>query len=280
MFNSFNFNSNNFNGLSGASGSVESQSNIVFNGYELQNSDIITQILIQDNTPERDFDTTSVPRGNGEIINGDFWRRKNVSVKGVMKKATNELLEAEIDAMKKALAVREGILDVKIAGVIRRYIATLVNGNGMFSERKGYHITFCPFEAEFACLTPFGGSVNYDSAGFIGETSLNLNEQINNVGTVIARPVVILNFVSASSVTVISFKNNTRSEEIRLTKSISAGDYVKFDSENLEVTVNGVVQDYEGAFPFLDTGANSVTIGITGVSAVYDLTIKHKTPYL
>lgn len=279
MLNTFLFNTTQFNAL-GDLPAEAAGSSLNFNGYELQTTDVISQILIQDNMPNRDFGTFVVPRGDGEVVTGDFWRRKTIKIKGVIRKTTNSLLEAELDIMKKALAVSEANLDIVIDGNIRRYVATLLNGGDMFSDRKGYHITMCPFNLEFLCLTPFGLSPNYDSSDFLGETLLNFGEQVNNTGTVRARPVVIMNVSAASGVTAISFTNNTRGEAIQLDLAISAGDYVKFDSERLEVSVNGVLKDYTGAFPLLDTGANSFTIAVTGTSITYYLTVKHKTAYL
>lgn len=282
MFNSFNLNTTNYNALALVPDETAGSS-LVFNGYDLQSSDVITSILIQDNTPSRDFDTSSIPRGDGEIIIGDYWRRKVVKVKGIIKKTTSALLDAELDAMKKALRVPEGILDIKVPhndGTVRRYQATLINGNAMFDDRQNYHVTFCPFQAEFVTAEPFGHSVLYDSSSFLDKTDLVFNEQIDNLGTVRAKPVVILNFTAVSSVVAISFKNNTTGEEIKLTNAITAGDYVKFDSEEMQVTINGTVHDFTGAFPTLETGANSITITVTASSCTYDLTIKHKTPYL
>lgn len=282
MFDSFNFNTTNYNVLALAP-DAEASSSLIFNGYDLQSTDVITSILIQDNAPDRAFDTSPIPRGDGEIIVGDYWRRKVVKVKGIIKKGTAALLDAEIDAMKKALRVPEGILDIKVPhndGTVRRYQATLTNGNSMFDERQSYHVTFCPFTAEFTTVEPFGHSVLYDSASFLGTTDLVFDEQVDNLGTVRAKPVIILNVISASSVVAISFKNNTTGEEIKLTNSVVAGDYVKFDSEEMQVTINGTVYDFTGAFPTLETGANSITITVTGSACTYDLTIKHKTPYL
>lgn len=279
MFNTFNFNTTVFNGLAALIPEVASDT-IIYNDYSLQNTDIITSILLQDSTPNRDFLTSAVPRSDGQIINGDFWRRKKIKLSGIIKKSTNALLEAEIDAMKKALAVSEGVLDITVAGTIRRYYATLTNGHDMFSQRQNYHVTFCPFQVEFESSDPFGKSVDYNAAGWLDETSLVLNEQVNNDGTVRAKPVVILNFTAANTVAAVSFKNNTTNEEIKITTTIVAGDYLKFDAEEMQVTLNGVEQDYTGAFPTLDTGANSFTITVTGTSCTYDLTVKHKTPYL
>lgn len=279
MFNSFVYNSTNYCALALVSGAAGGD-NIIFNDYSLQSADVVSQILLQDSTPDRDFGTSAVPRGDGQIINGDFWRKKNIQVSGVIHKTTNALLEAELDAMKKALAVSEGVLDIKVAGVVRRYLATLVDGHNMFNQRKNYHVTFCPFQVEFQSCEPFGKSVSYNATSFLAESVLVLNEQVNNDGTTHAKPVVILNFTAVNTVVAVSFKNNTTGEEIKITKALTVGDYLKFDSEEMQVTVNGVVQDYTGAFPLLATGSNLFTITVTATSCTYDLTVKHKTPYL
>lgn len=253
---------------------------IVFNDYGLQNTTIITQILRQDSTPTRELTRQDTPRANGRFIVGDFYREKTITLQGVVTKTTASLLEAELDAMKKALKKREGVLDITIDGVVRRYLATLVNGDKMFERRGTADITKVPFDLEFVTVEPFGKSVSYVSATYVDDTRLSFVEQIDNDGTTNALPVLILNFSAATSITAISFENTTRGEEIVLTQSISAGDYVKFDSENREVTVNGTVVDYSGSFPELDAGENSITVTLTGTSATYTLTAKHKTPYL
>ena len=201
MFNSFVYNSTNYGALALVSGAAGGD-NIVFNDYSLQSADVVSQILLQDSTPDRDFGTSAVPRGDGQIINGDFWRKKNIQVSGVIHKTTNALLEAELDAMKKALAVSEGVLDIKVAGVVRRYLATLVDGHNMFNQRKNYHVTFCPFQVEFQSCEPFGKSVLYNASGFLSQSVLVLNEQVNNDGTTHAKPVIILNFTAANTVVV------------------------------------------------------------------------------
>lgn len=263
--------------------SLEAQDPIVFNGYSLQNIDAMSSKLVEDNTPTRDLLVNDVPKGDGKFIIGDFWREKIISIKGILRKETPELLELEIDKMKRALAVREAVLDIKRPppdGEIRRYIATLTSGYNMFSGREHYHVTFVPYELEFTCVEPFGHSIDYNYVTLFNQTALTLNEQIDNIGTIRAKPIVILNFTSVSAVTAIRFKNNLRNEEIELVYNIQNGDYVRFDSETLEVTVNGIPQDYNGSFPLVDIGSNSITITIVGSAATYDYTSKYLIPYL
>lgn len=282
MFNNHQYNTTLYNALKTPQPESE-QDAIVFNDYGLQNDSVVTSLLTQDSTPDRDLDTEARPRDDGQFIIGDFWRKKTISMRGYIRKDTDVLLDAELDKMKKALSKREGILDIKIPindGVIRRYRGTLINGQSLFSDRKGYHITLCPYEAQFLVIDPFGYEINYGGAVYYNRPELVFEEQVNNVGTVRARPVIIFNFSAADNVTKISFKNTTTGEEIELTANISAGDYVKFDTETLRVTVNGVKKDYLGNFPRLDTDSNKFIVTITGNSALYTLTVKHKIPYL
>lgn len=279
MLNTFRLNTTRLNTLAVDFGSAD-QDEFVFNGYSLQSDDIISSIMLDDSAPLREFETRPVQRADGEFAVGDYWRQKTVRLSGFIQKTTNALLEAEIDLMKKACAVSESNLDIKKAGTIRRYVGTLINGQFMFQNRRGFHITTCPFELEFSCLIPFGQSVNYQSITFESQTSLDLDEQVENTGTTKALPIVVLNFGSASGVTAVSFTNNTTGESISITESVSAGDYLRFDSEMREVTINGTLVDYDGAFPDLSTGSNSITVAITGTSATYDLTVKAKNNYL
>ena len=281
MLNTHNYNTTNFNALGGASGSASAVEEIMFNDYGLQNKDIITSLLIQDSTPERDFETVPMPRNDGQIITGDFWRRKIIRIEGTMKKPTRYDLEMEMDAMKMALSKHEGNFDVVVAGEQRRYIATLINSQTMFEERQGYHINISPFKAEFECSVPFGQSINYISRAFFAQTALSLNEEIINKGTAPARPIIIYNFNSGTAKTSISFKNNTTAEEIILTKALAAGNYIEFDSETMEVRHNGIVQDYSGSFPSFAVGVNSFTLTIGGSGSINgDITIKYKNNFL
>lgn len=260
---------------------VGSQAQIVFNGYSIHDpaEGLVVQRLRADNMPSRSLRLEDVPRNNGRYITGDYFRTKSIPLKGVIKKATSELLEEELFLMKKALSKRERILDITVNDVIYRWIATLTNGDRMFDRREGYHVTVVPFDLEFDSVEPFGKSIEYESVAWIDETRLDFDEELTHDGNAEAKLVLILNFTAAVSITQISFTNNTREESIVLTQAISAGDYVRFDSEEQEVTVNGAPVDFFGTFPVLDPGVNSFTLALTGTSAEFTMTAKHKKTY-
>ena len=280
MFNAQNYNAVNFNNRRVPIAVVSAQDDIVFNDFSLQDSDVITSRLLHDSPPRRDFLTAKIPRADGRFSVGDFWNQKTITMRGIITKTTASLLEAKLTALKKALAVAESNLDIKVDGVIRRYVATWVNSRRAFERRESYDITKVPFDFEFACLEPFGQAVGYSADEFIGKTSLALSITSDNDGNIHAKASIGMIFNAVNSVSVVNIVNNTTGEEIEITRAFSAGEYLKIDGEERSVEVNGTAVDYTGIFPTMNTGANSFTITITATSVTYDLTIKHRTPYL
>lgn len=263
--------------------SLSDKAAIEFNGYSLQSANIITSILLHDSMPERDLATADAPRSDGKIINGDNWRKKTITLSGTLHTTTAAEMVALINTFKKNVSAREGNLDIRDeidSTNYRRYIATAVGTDSMFSARVGTDITRCPFTVTFEADDPFGKDLTYTSELFESETDLTFTEEIENLGSAPGKPVFILNFSAASSISAINITNNTTGESIQIAESISAGDYVRFDSENQEVTINGVpVTDYAGVFPEMASGVNNFTVTLTGTSATYDLTVKFFQSY-
>ncbi len=279
MYNANPYNTALYNGIEAVSGLAD-QDTIVFDGFSLQNANIVSSLLLQDSTPSRDLPANKIPQNDGEFLVGDFWRRKIITVSGTLRGSSASDLNDRIDEMKKRLRVLTGNLDIKVNGVIRRYPATLNNGLAMFSQRRHFHITFVPFSVQFLTVLPFAQSVNYVEDLFIDKTQLSSTENTSNDGTIHAEDVISLNFSAASGITAVDIENTTNGKSISISQSISAADLLVIDGENKTVKLNGTLIDYSGFFPRLEVGGNSFTITLTGTSATFTLSIKHKTPYL
>ena len=279
MLNEQNFNAVNFNSRRIPIAATD-QDNIVFNDFSLQDTDVITTHLRHDSPPSRDFLTNKIPRADGEFSVGDFWRKKTITLRGIIHKSTSSLLEAKLSAFKKALSVAESNLDIKVDDVIRRYVATWINPNRTFERRETYDITKIPFEIQFDCLEPFGLATSYSAAEFLGKTSLALSVTADNDGDIHAKASIGIIFSAASSISKVNITNNTTGDEIEITRSFAAGEYLKINGETREVEVDGTAVDYSGVFPTLATGANSFTFTLTGTSANYSATVKHRKPFL
>lgn len=279
LFNSAVFGTRMFNGGT-VIAEMFSTDTAVFEGFSL--SDGTRMVLTEYPTrfgPTREIAGDVVPRGDGRFQTSEFFRENTIELEGYVKHTSKELLGAYLDTIKKTLR-SPGDLDlIDEAGAVKRYRVTADNFDEMFSRRRRYHNTICPFVIRFRCLTPFGKSRAYSSTS-LAVSSSPTTQAVVNSGTYTAQPVVTLNFTAASSVTVVLLENVTTGESITYAGSISASDVLVFDSEQKQVTKNGTAVDFTGAFPSLDVGANLLRVTVTGTSFAAYLTAKHKSSYL
>lgn len=250
-----------------------------FNTYGLQN---LTQygIHISDYdviTPDRDFKTANVPGGHGLILLEDWFRKNPIKLRGWVSAITREQLEEKIHEMMRNLHGQGGTLYIKDAGTYKELVTTLQK-----ATFDNPHWATCKkkFTLDFAGIKSFWRDKDYSSEFYAGETGLTLNGNMNNAGSVEAEPVIIMIFSSADAITAAQFQNTTTGETVSVTASISDGDVLIFDAENKTVTLNGTELEFNGRFPALQVGLNSFTITLTGTSAEYDVTAKHKNQYL
>lgn len=253
---------------------------IMFNGLSLQSSSIISTDIKDSSAPDRELSTYKTPRSDGGGFIADYFRTRVITVSGYVKASTAAELEALLDEIKRRLILREGNLDRKISGEVRRIKATLSNPEQMFRDREGYHVTFCPFTFEFTSLEPMWHDMNYTSQTKESVISLSFSEVMENLGTYKAPSDLVIIVEAAVAVTAINFKNNTNGDEISITNALVAGDILEIDGENKQVLLNGVTIDYDGVFPELEYGSNNYTLTVTGTSIQYTSTIKVKQAYL
>ncbi len=282
LSNGFMFGANLWNGGQFVS-QVYSTDLVAFEDFSLSdNTNVICTDLL-DSGPTREILGGNVPRADGQYITADYFRERTIEVRGIVKASTAALLDAYLDTMKKSLRAREGNLDITRNSVVRRYVATMTNFDGFDAERKGYHVTFCPFVARFTCKTPYGQDRSYTSMT-VNLTASPTNQTIDNTGTIRTLPAFILIFTAASSVTVVNVKridvNSVTLDEIEYSGSIAANDILTFDSENSVVKKNGDQVAYTGSFPTLEVGSNIFTFTVTGTSFAADTTLRHKCRYL
>jgi len=276
-YNSTLFNVGLYNGNFNLGAVLTSTEDISFNGYGLQNSNILTSSIDIEQI-DRDFQTVAVPNGNGQILNSDYWRGKEIKISGTLLADSRESLEALVFNFKKELSIQSKNFDrVMGDGSKRRFICTATKINVDASQH--WAITRATFSVTFTVLVPFGQNTAY-TAKSSTVSDLIFSEILENDGNADGSPVWILIVTSATDVTAINIKNNTTDEEIEITESISAGEVIIIDSENKEVTVDGTEIDFDGQFPILDPESNSYTITVTGTDIEYELTAKNLSKYL
>lgn len=278
LFGSIPFGSGLYGSPDGASSSASGDL-VVFDDFSLSDGTVVLCTDLIDSGPSRDLLGGAVPRADGEYVTADYFRTKVIEVRGIIKGTDAADLDANLDIVRAALRRRQGNLDITRHGTTRRYVATMMSYGEVYSDRKGYHITFCPFVARFECKIPFGQDVDYSVTEAVIGTS-PFNQDIQNLGTIEALPVIYLVFDAATAVTAVNLKNLTTGEEVEFVGSVVAGDILKIDSEATEVSLNGVAQTFAGSLPSLDVGGNLLQLSVTGTSFSATATFKHKPRFL
>lgn len=253
---------------------------IKFEGTILQSIYIISSIILDNSAPSRDLIKFNIPRQDGLGIVGDYFRERKIKITGYIKQDTAELLEDNIDTIKKGLMIREGNLYRKVNDTVRVIKATLTNPDQMFARREGYHITYCPFDLEFTSVEPMWHSLDYIANENLAVSILSFSETFDNLGTYKTDAVLTVAITSATAITGIRLTNNTNGDYIEILRSFSGAETLVIDGEEKSITVNGVEVDYNGEFPKLEVGINSYTILATGTSIDYACTLKAKYAYL
>lgn len=259
----------------------ESQDDIVFNGFSLQNAKAITSDIGADNLPTRDVITFPIPRQSGEILIAAYGRRKEIPIVGNLKGDTKAELNQRIDELKKALWNPEGILDIRRDGIIRRYVAH-VESTRLFGIRRNFHITFIPYRIDFVALAGYGEDINNTSSTAFDIPLLEFTQAIDNQGSKETKTEITVLINGATNVTKLEIENTTTNEKMTIERAFSAIEVVQIDSreKQQEVKLNGVAIDFKGRFISLAPGLNYLVFTFTSDNIIYDLTISFKQRYL
>jgi len=250
-----------------------------FNTYGLQNSGQygihISRFDIT--SPTRGFKTTEVPGNHGLILQEDWFRDNPITLQGWISANSRENLENKVHEFMRNIHGQGGNLIIKNGGNFKSIKTTMQSANFV---NEHYSICKKEFSVMFSGIKSFWQDLVYTTEAVFGNTSLVVNGNMNNSGSVETDPIIIIIFDSATAISEVLFKNTTNGEEVKISEPISAGDVVIFDSEEKKVTINNVEVEYSGRFPILQVGLNSITIEMIGTSASTDITAKHKNQYL
>lgn len=234
------------------------QDDFVFDGYSLQNSEIIMEMSDYDDLGKIDFNTFNFPRNNGGGVISKFYRGRTVGFTGIVRCSTAVLLNEKVDEIKRSISATEGYLDIKVNGNIRRAKATCVK---MDFGRQHYHVSFIPVRITFEILEPFFYSINDQSGSYLGKTG-NFSEEFTCGGTAETEPTFYFIF-GTTTVTGMTITNPDATTLV-LAEAITTGDVLIINSKEKEIKLNGTVIDYTGVFPTFRVGSNPFSVSFTG----------------
>jgi len=235
---------------------------ISFNGYGLQNGSIITggENFWFRNIAQRDISLIRKPQSDGDILNSAFFGGRNIRIVGALKSDTKQNLDDLIDDFKLNLSPVNKKLRRVVNWKAREINATMQNLT--FGEKDNIYI---PYELTFQSQDAFWRNEEEQSFSRIINTSPK-TEQITNLWQEVF-PSIIMGFgVWLSGVNTISIKN--KGVGITISQSISDGDILVVDGREKFVKLNNTEIDFDGIFPLLETGVNSVVFEINGTFSV------------
>jgi len=150
MFNNYAFNESTFNETPVVVPTT--QDSIVFDGYSLQNANIITSKIDYDNQGQIELNSFNFPRVDGGGVLSKFYRGRIITVNCTIKSDTSVNFNTLLDTTKKSLRKTEWYLEITVNSEIRRIKATL---RSFEVPREHYNVNFCPVKIEFEALEPF-----------------------------------------------------------------------------------------------------------------------------
>lgn len=253
---------------------------VTFNSFSISDGTymVVTDVY-DDSSPTRDLVGGVVPQDDGEYVTADFWRPKFITIEGYIKTADGDSMQAYIDTVKRNLRTREQFLDITKYGHFRRYIASWVNGESSFEDRKGYNINVVRFKFTFKCSFPFATDATYTQSVSAMSTSPS-GLVVTNAGSNKARTIIAFVVDAASSCTALNITNSTTGAQIQYTGTINAGDVFIFDGETYTVKKNSALVPFTGSFPKTEVGSNNYQFTITGTSFSGTGTIAFKNTFL
>jgi phage-related protein len=219
-----------------------------------------------DRAMTKDMEILEVTREDGGVVVSAKFNVKEIVIEGKIICDTIAELEQKIDNLLQKVNVLDGKLVVPYAGGYRLFN---VNYKNHSIGKDDEYVTDCTYAVYFiVCNPPFG--LDCDQFGELTQTNAYTKngfsedmilDSVTISGTVEAQPIIKIKFVGAGDVDSIELINSTTGQMIEVDdSSITDGDTIVIDVENLSVLKNGDEIDYDGVFPEFAPGVNDFIV--------------------
>lgn len=250
---------------------------ISFNGYDLQNANIITNTIRHEGMAERQFEIENLTTREGfELLDTSF-RRRIIRVSGTLVADSEQALDTLLDELKYQLRVVDGTLDIGFDNTTRRYTGTVQN---LDVPSEAHHITHVPYVIDFVCQ-PIGFDPALESIGQANITTSPWTAEYTLSGGYNPLPVLYIDVNSETDMTAIEVASNVTGDSITVIQAFAANDALIINTEEKSVLYNGAESEYTGIFPlFRGVVSDRITITTTSTAHDFDLTIEYNKRYL
>lgn len=253
---------------------------VSFNGYSLDNDVIVLKSLQYESFPTIDIRTFENPLTYGRTLTGYYFRDQKIVVKCSIKADSISELEDQLTELKASLSEPNKDLIIKQVNQNIKYKASLSNTTDIIS-RDRYYRNRAEVNLEFVAYD-FGRDVNYRAQAYEGITTGTYEFTYENNGASDTYLQFILQVNSANTLSEIAISNDSTGEEIVITRTFSANDYITINGEPAELSVilsPATGLDFSGVYPKLKIGHNVFTITTTSSSHDIDVILKTKFTY-
>lgn len=259
---------------------------ISFNGNSLQTSNIaVADIQGHTNLPDKDVRLYKFAHAHASDIPFEDYVGRTIKASGTLSASSASGLESLIDTFKGYCIGNKKNLDIGWAGGTRRFIATVESAP---IPRPG-GLFFANFDIKFLCTDPFGRDTAVTTAaltGATGRTASQYNDTYSFGGTAPYQyPVTTITYtaLSASGSQYAVWGNGNTGQVIVVNRVWANGDVLVIDTENHNVTVNGINVYFTGAwpeFPSSSQGAQTLMYYDTFNSRTFNIGMTYLARYL
>lgn len=227
---------------------------VYFNNFDLASLDGV-QIYNHDfiGMPNRNISSSKLARSDKSLLTSAEYKDKTVTVDLFVCGTSKSSTEENYDRLKGSIQTSEGTLRIEQGGSQVEYVGTL---SGISKEYFGPKLKVT---VSFFCSNPIGADQNPTTLLNINNTSATTTELITVGGSFKTFPTYLITFnsLTGGSAKTVSLLNPATNQGIRILRDWAALDILRVDPVTLDVTVNGVVVDYDGTFPVYYPGSRS-----------------------
>lgn len=221
---------------------------------------INTNVIKHTDIPSSVAELYIVANANDSDVPNEEYPSRTIVLGGTIHGSTQADLDDRIDAFKAIFSQRYKNLDITYGSGTRRYVVMKANAVGVERQDKAL---FATFSIELLCK-PFG--IDTTATNILSETAYtSATKTITpTIGGSAPYQLPVFTF-TLTTITgagdYIQLTNNLNGQEMLIYGlGLAHGDVLVIDCVEHEVTLNGDLVDFNGAFLELELGANDITI--------------------
>lgn len=231
---------------------------VIFNNNYFEQVTGLTVLAFDPYKPaKRHLSISDLIRTSKSRHNSGFYNQKQISIRVGISRATRALLETSIDQLTSMLQGINKILELPQGGYQRQYYCSLSDA---VVDKDG--ASYIEITLVFECTDRFGYNKNSDVLLSITSayTSAYRSDRLTFDGSAPTQvPITRLTLSALTGGTgkIIRIGNGQTGQEVAITRTWAAGDFIEIDSFNRTVKVNNIDVAFTGAIPEWNNGASN-----------------------